>query len=213
MLIAGDVAMKITTIFLDVGGVILTNGWDSVARQAAVAKFSLDAQEFEARHDLVFPGYEAGKSTLSQYLEHTVFYTKRTFSPQDFTQFMFSVSREFPESRAVADRLAASDLYLMAALNNEPAELNEYRVRQFNLRRTFAAFFSSCYVGARKPNLPIYEMALNVTQRRPEECLFVDDREVNLEPARRLGMITILFQNAVQLEADLRKLGIEFPAA
>jgi len=204
---------RITTIFLDVGGVLLTNGWDSVARRAAVAKFALDAVDFEARHEMAFPGYEAGKSTLNEYLEHTIFYVKRPFSPQEFTEFMYSVSRELPESRAVADRVAATGRYLMAALNNEGAELNDYRVKHFNLRRTFTAFFSSCYVGARKPNLPIYQMALNITQRRPEECLFVDDREPNVEPARQLGMNTIRFENAMQLVADLRKLGIEFPAA
>ena len=210
---AGKPVTKITTIFLDVGGVILTNGWDSAARQAAVAKFALDAREFEARHETAFPGYEAGKSTLNQYLEDTVFYLKRSFSPEEFTSFMYSVSQELPESRAVADRVAGSGRYLMAALNNEGAELNDYRIRQFDLRRTFTAFFSSCYLGSRKPDPPIYKMALNVTQRRPQECLFVDDRELNLEPARQLGMNTIQFQNVGQLEADLRKLGIDVPAA
>ena len=202
---------QITTIFLDVGGVLLTNGWDSAARQAAVTEFSLDAKDFEARHEMAFPPFETGQSTLDQYLERTIFYTKRAFSPEAFTQFMYSVSRELPESRAVADRVAATGRYLMAALNNEGAELNDYRIRQFDLKRIFTAFFSSCYVGARKPNRPIYEMALNVTQRRPEECLFVDDREQNVEPARQLGMNTMQFQNAAQLEADLRNLGIEFP--
>lgn len=204
---------KTTTIFLDVGGVILTNGWDSAARQAAVAKFALDGKDFEARHEIAFPGYETGKSTLDEYLEHTVFYTKRPFSPNEFAEFMYSVSQELPESRAVADSVARTGRYLMASLNNEGAELNDYRVRQFDLRRTFTAFFSSCYVGARKPNLQIYQMALNVTQRRPEECLFVDDREANLEPARKLGMDVVHFRNASQLKADFQKRGIEVPEA
>lgn len=210
---AGTHVTKITTIFLDVGGVLLTNGWDSAARRAAVAKFGLDAADFEARHEVAFPGYETGKSNLNEYLEHTIFYAKRPFSPKEFTEFMYSVSRELPESRAVADRVAATGRYLMAALNNEGAELNDHRVKHFHLRRTFTAFFSSCYVGARKPNPAIYQMAINVTQRKPEECLFVDDRESNLEPARQLGMNTIRFENATQLVVDLRKLGIEFPSA
>lgn len=202
---------RITTIFLDVGGVLLTNGWDSAARKAAVAKFSLDAGEFEARHEMAFPAFETGQSTLDQYLERTIFYTKRSYSPEEFVKFMYSVSRELPESRAVADRVAATGRYQIAALNNEGAELNDYRIRQFDLKRIFTVFFSSCYVGSRKPNLPIYEMALQVTQRQADECLFVDDREQNVLPARQLGMNTIQFQNAAQLDADLRKLGIEFP--
>jgi len=146
-------------------------------------------------------------------LDRTIFHTKRAFSLKDFTDFMYSVSQELPESRAVADRVAASGRYLMAALNNEGAELNQYRVTTFNLCRTFTVFFSSCYVGARKPSFDIYQTALRVTQRPAEECVFVDDRELNLEPARQLGIGTILFQNARQLEADLHSRGIEFPAA
>jgi putative hydrolase of the HAD superfamily len=203
---------NITTLFWDIGGVILTNGWDRDSRAAAEKKFGLDPEELEERHELAFPAFEVGKSTLNQYLESTVFYTKRSFSEQDFVNFMYSQSRELPESRAMVDRLSRSGRYLVAALNNEGAELNAYRIATFNLKRTFIAFFSSCYVGSRKPTPAIYEMALNVTQRAPSECLFVDDREANLECPRQLGMDTIRFQNPAQLEADLRKRGIEVPS-
>ena len=52
-------------------------------------------------------------------------------------------------------------------------------------------------------------MALDLTQRQPEECVFIDDRSINLECARRLGLHTIQFLNASQLESDLRSLGVE----
>jgi putative hydrolase of the HAD superfamily len=204
---------NITALFWDIGGVILTNGWDRDSRAAAEKKFGLDPEELEDRHELAFPAFEVGKSSLNQYLESVVFYKKRIFSVQDFVNFMYSQSREFPESRAVVDRVARSGKYLTAALNNEGAELNAYRVAKFNLTRTFTAFFSSCYVGSRKPNAPIYEIAVNVTQRAPAECIFVDDREANLEVPRQMGINTIQFQSATQLEAELRKLGVEVPAA
>jgi putative hydrolase of the HAD superfamily len=203
---------KITALFWDIGGVILTNGWDRDSRHAAEQKFGLDADELEDRHELAFPAFEVGKETLEQYLERTVFYRKRSFSMQDFVNFMYSQSRELPDSRAVVDRVARTGRYFVAALNNEGAELNAYRIAKFNLDRTFTAFFSSCYVGSRKPDTPIYQMALNVTQRVPAECIFVDDREANLESPRQLGMDTIHFQNAAQLEADLRMRGIEVPS-
>lgn len=208
-LFAERLVSKVTALFFDVGGVILTNGWDRDARQAAELKFGLDPGEFEDLHERAFPDFEIGRTTLDQYLERTVFQRKRTFSPQDFINFMYAQSCELPESRAVADRLAHSGRYLMAALNNEGAELNAYRIETFHLRRTFAAFFSSCYAGARKPDAPIYEMAMNITQRSPDECIFVDDRDLNLECPRRLGMGTILFRNAAQLEEDLRRRGID----
>jgi putative hydrolase of the HAD superfamily len=204
---------NITTLFWDIGGVILTNGWDRDSRAAAEKKFGLDPEELEERHDAAFPAFEVGKSTLSQYLQSVVFYRKRNFSEQDFGNFMYSQSRELPDSRAVVDLVARSRRYFVAALNNEGAELNAYRIATFDLKRTFTVFFSSCYVGSRKPNAPIYQMALQVTQRTPAECIFVDDREANLEVPRQMGVNTIQFQNAGQLEADLRKLGVEIPAA
>jgi len=200
---------NVTALFWDIGGVILTNGWDLAGRREAAAIFSLDADEFEERHELANPAFEVGRATLDQYLERTIFYCKRPFSPGQFKDFMFARSSEISESRGVVDRLAASGRYLMAAINNEGAEINEYRIRRFELRRTFATFFSSCYVGIRKPNAGIYEMALKVTQRAPRECIFVDDRAINVESARQLGMDAIVFKDAIQLAAELRGRGIE----
>jgi putative hydrolase of the HAD superfamily len=204
---------KVTALFWDVGGVILTNGWDRTARREASAKFSLDADDFEERHDLANPAFEAGHATLDQYLERTIFYCKRAFSPREFADFMYSRSSEFPEPRALADRLAASERYLMAAINNEGAEINDYRIARFALRRTFTSFFSSCYVGLRKPNAPIYQLALKVSQRTPEECIFIDDRAINVEAARQTGMEGIVYQDAQQLGRELSSRGIEIPSS
>jgi putative hydrolase of the HAD superfamily len=200
---------KITAVFCDVGGVILTNGWDRESRCAAELTFALDSAEFEDRHELAFPAFEVGRTSIQDYVERTVFYRKRSFSPEQFINFMYAQSHELPESRLVADRIARAGKCLVAALNNEGAELNAYRIATFDLRRTFSVFFSSCYTGTRKPDAPIYRTAMNITQRKPEECLFVDDREANLEAPRTLGMNTILFQSATQWEDDLRKLGVD----
>jgi putative hydrolase of the HAD superfamily len=200
---------KVTAIFCDIGGVILTNGWDRDARREAAAKFSLDPDDFEERHDLANPSFEVGRATLDQYLERTVFYCKRTFAPDDFRQFMFSRSSELPEARALLDRLAASGRYLTAAINNEGAEINDYRIERFELRRTFTSFFSSCYVGMRKPNAPIYELALKITQRAPDECIFVDDRAINAESAQSVGMDAIVYKDVWQLAQELGTRGIE----
>jgi putative hydrolase of the HAD superfamily len=204
---------KTTALFWDVGGVILTNGWDREARRAAEERFGLDSADFEQRHELANPDFELGKATLDQYLEQTVFYRERPFSPREFKEFIYSQSSALPESLAFAGRLAGARRYLMAALNNEGAEVNAYRIEHFGLRRLFTLFLSSCYVGARKPDAAIYDLALKVTQRSPQECVFVDDREPNIAGARKIGMDTILFQGAAQLEGELYKRGIEIPAA
>jgi len=200
---------EVTALFWDVGGVILSNGWDRVARAEAAKKFGLDWEELQDRHDLASPAFETGKITLDTYLERIVFYRKRAFTREEFTNFIFAQSEEFPESRAVLSGVAAAGKYLLATINNEPLELNERRIQQFQLRREFKAFFSSCFVGIRKPDEGIYKIALEVTQRQPEECVFIDDRELNLECARQLHMRTIHFQNAAQLRQDLAANGIQ----
>lgn len=198
----------INTVFWDNGGVILTNGWDRGSRKAAVEKFRLDWTEFEDRHELMLDAFEKGEITLDEYLRRTVFYTERWFTMDGFKQFMFEQSQQFAESMEFLGRLARKRQYLMASLNNESLEINEYRVRKFHLRDYFEAFFSSCYLGMRKPLAGIYKKSLKITQREAAECILIDDRGLNLECARELGMNTILFQNVAQLQDDLKCLGV-----
>jgi putative hydrolase of the HAD superfamily len=200
---------KITTLFWDIGGVILTNGWDHESRKEAAATFHFDWDEFRDRHDLSFPAFDSGLITLNEYLDRTLFYRTRPFSREEFTAFMFAQSKEYPETRAVLDKVTNTKKYFVAALNNEPLELNQYRIEAFDLRRNFLVFFSSCYVRARKPEETIFRVALEVTQRPPEQCLFVDDRPLNLEGPRKLGMNTIHHQSPEQLRAELGKYGVE----
>jgi putative hydrolase of the HAD superfamily len=200
---------EITTLFWDIGGVILTNGWDRASRREAANAFQLDWEEFQDRHELSFPAFDAGHIRLNEYLDRTLFHRPRSFTREEFTAFMFAQSREFPESRAILSALAVTGKYFIGSINNEPFELNEYRIQAFSLRRDFQVFFSSCYLGSRKPEENIFRIALEVTQRKPENCLFIDDRPLNLESPRRLGMHAIHYRNAHQLRTDLEKHGVE----
>ena len=199
----------ITTLFWDIGGVILTNGWDRASRKEAADAFQLDWEEFQDRHELSFPAFDAGQISLNEYLNRTLFYRPRSFTREEFTAFMFAQSKEYPDTRAVLDKLSASGKYFVGAINNEPLELNQYRIEAFHLRRNFQVFFSSCYVHSRKPEETIFRVALEVTQRAPENCLFIDDRPLNLESPRRIGMSAIHHQNPEQLRCDLAKFGVE----
>lgn len=200
---------EITTLFWDVGGVMLTNGWDRAGCRQAAERFNLDWEEFQDRHELVVTDFEGGRLTLEEYLQRTVFYRSRPFTQDDFKAFMFAQSQPVPEVLAVVERLAVSGKYLMAALNNESVELNRYRIEKFHLRKYFTAFFSSGFLGVKKPDRAIYHLALQITQRALGECLFIDDRALNLECARLLGMSTIHYQNPDQLKQELRHRGVE----
>lgn len=196
-------------VFFDVGGVLGTNGWDREQRQVALDHFGLDLEEFQYRHEETVGVFESGAMSLDEYLDVTVFYEQRPFTREQFTKFMLAQSKPFPDSIAVARALRESSRVAMMTLNNEAAELNRYRIQHFGLRPIFSAFFTSCWLGARKPARPIYERALEMAQADPRHTLFVDDREQNLHPARTLGMRTILFRSAEQLAADLQRVGLD----
>jgi putative hydrolase of the HAD superfamily len=200
---------EITTLFWDIGGVIMTNGWDTAARRRAAEAFHLDWDDFQDRHELSFPAFDTGMISLNEYLNRTLFFRPRPFTPEKFIAFMYAQSQEYPEPRGVLDELARNGKYFIGSINNEPLELNEYRIAQFHLRRDFQVFFSSCYLHTRKPEETIYRIALKVTQRPAEECVFIDDRPLNLENPRKLGIKTIQYQGVEQLRAELKKHGVE----
>jgi putative hydrolase of the HAD superfamily len=200
--------MAVTAFFFDVGGVLLSNGWDRNTRRETAAKFHFDWDTFEERHELVVSAFETGRINLDEYLDRTVFHDPRPFSREEFKAHLLAQSQPNPDSLAVAGELAGSRRYLMATLNNESAELNTYRIQTFHLRDFFGVFFTSCYLGLRKPDLRIYRLAIDLTQRAPDECLFVDDRPLNVESALRAGMRAIRFESADQLRRELAANGV-----
>ena len=201
--------MTITHVFFDVGGVLGNNGWDREQRAAAARQFELEPGELEEMHSEAVAMLELGRITLDEYLKTAVFYRPRSFTPEAFKQFMLGLSTPSPETIALARALSLTGRYTLMTINNESAELNQHRIDRFGLGGIFTAFFSSCWVGVLKPARRIYEVALAISQARPEASVFIDDRERNLEPARLLGMRTIAFSDAGRLRADLAGLGVE----
>ena len=192
----------------DVGGVLLSDGFDQKSRAEAVAHFGLDGAEFERRHAGVEIAFEMGQIDLDGYLDATVFYESRPFSREEFRAFIFAQSRAHPAAIETARAIRDAGEYRMAVLSNESRELNEYRIRTFRLGPIFEDFFSSCYTGRRKPDPAAYRLALSVTQRAPEETLFLDDRAENVEAAARLGLRTLRVHDPGRLREELAKVGI-----
>jgi putative hydrolase of the HAD superfamily len=196
-------------ILFDVGGVLLTNGWDHAERAAAMEHFRLDRAAFEARHAAPNDAWERDVIPLKAYLSTTVFYEPRAFSMDDFFAFMLTQSKELPDGAlGILAELAASDNYLLGALNNEARETNEYRFEKFGLRKYFKVALSSCYLGQRKPDLAIYKRALDILGRPPERILFIDDREENVDSAVAVGMHGFRFTGAHALRQELVTLGV-----
>ncbi|MGA8274835.1 MAG: HAD-IA family hydrolase [Thermoplasmata archaeon] len=199
---------KVSLLLWDVGGVLLSNGWDRAGRVAAAEHFHLDADGLERRHELVAEAFETGQLGLDQYLATTVFEVPRPFTSAEFRAFMWARSHPNDPAIACARSLRKGGHYVMVALNNESKELNEYRIAAFHLRDVFHAFLSSCYTGRRKPEPEAYQYALQVTQHESDEALLLDDRRENVDAAARLGLRTLWVRNSGQVREELASEGI-----
>jgi len=199
---------KVSVLFWDVGGVLLSNGWDHAGRQAAASQFGLDAEDLERRHERVAEAFETGRIDDEAYLSETVFYVPRSFSRESFRRFMQERSVAFDSALAAARTVRGRGEYVMVALNNESRALNRYRIVAFHLKEIFHVFLSSCITGRRKPDPEAYLYALQVTQRDPEESLVLDDRLENIEAAARLGLRTLWVRDPGQLREDLAQVGV-----
>jgi putative hydrolase of the HAD superfamily len=197
------------TLFFDVGGVFLTNGWDTAARKRAAETFGLDYPEFQTRHEMLKTAFETGRLSLDGYIRKAVFHRERSFSPDAFKAFMFDQSQALGETLDWLRALAARDTYRLFTLNNESRELHEYRVNKFGLREVFRAFFTSCYLGQVKPDEEIYLNALGIAGCDQHQAIFIDDRPLNVEPAVALGLKAVQFQGLVALRQYLRDQGIK----
>lgn len=196
------------TLFFDIGGVLLTNAWDTAARNRAVEAFGLDGHDFHARHGMVKTAFETGRLSLDAYIKRTVFHVNRSFTPDDFKAFMFAQSRVLGDTLEWISTLAATGRYQLFTLNNESRELHEYRVRTFGLCPVFQSFLTSCYLGQVKPDEDIYRNALGIAHCDARRAIFIDDRSVNVESALMLDLQAIRFENLDQLRAALNELGV-----
>lgn len=179
---------RVTTLFLDIGGVLLTNGWDRHMRRRAAKEFGLDHEEMEERHHLTFDTYEEGKLSLEEYLNRVVFYKKRPFTLDEFKQYMFDQSRPLPKMIHFLSRLKDTYGLKVAAVSNEGRELTIHRIKTFDLAALMDFFISSCFVHFRKPDADIYRIALDCAQVPAEEVVYIDDRDMFVEVAESLGI-------------------------
>lgn len=196
-------------IFFDVGGVCLTNGWDSDSRQRAAEHFSFDFEESEKYHDTAFEDFELGRITLLDYLEKVYFFRKRKFSQEELIEFMKNQSRPKNSTLNILHELKQQGKYHLATINNESFVLNNFRIERYKLFRYFDNFFSSSFLHIRKPDKEIFNTALHVLHRQPEECLYIDDRLENINSAKEVGLNCIHLQKVENLRKALKEHKIE----
>jgi putative hydrolase of the HAD superfamily len=201
-------ATGITCAFLDVGDVLLTDGWDHLARKQAAKHFKLEGAEMEVRHHLTFEVFEVGRLTLEEYLNLVVFYKKRSFTRNQFRQFMFAQSKPFPEMIDLVIQLKQNLGLKIVIVSNESREMNAFRSSKFGLDKLSDCFVSSSFVHMRKPDVEIFQLALDLAQVRPENAIFIDNTPMFIQIAESLGIQGILHTDCKSTRAKLSHLGL-----
>ena len=198
----------ISCLFLDIGGVLLSDGWGPEFRQRAVEHFHLDADEMEKRHSIMFLTYEEGRITFDEYLDRVVFYTKRDFSRIEFKNFMCNLSTPDLEMIDFIKKIKLQYGLKIIAVSNEVRELNTYRINTFKLNEIFDFFVSSCYVHLRKPDASIFRLALDGAQVPVDEIVFIDDVQIFVDVAKDLGITGIHHRDYLSTSKALADLGL-----
>ena len=179
----------VKVLFLDIGGVLLSNGWGHESREKAANNFKIDYVEMNRLHEFIFNVYEIGSINLEEYLNTVVFNQPREFTKEDFKSYMYAESTELPDMLQWLIKWKNTGCGVrIISINNEGKELNDYRIKKFKLHQCFDAFISSCEVGMRKPDPGIFKLAMGVAQAKPEQCYYFDDRPMLVEAAGRLGI-------------------------
>jgi putative hydrolase of the HAD superfamily len=197
-----------TCVFLDVGGVLLTDGWDHLSRKRAAKHFKLDWREMEDRHRLTFETYEQGKITLREYLSRVVFTQKRPFTLDDFQQFMFAQSESYPGMIGLITRLKSLYGLKIVVVSNEGRELNLSRIRKFKLAEFVDSFISSSFVHIRKPDMDIFRLALDTAQVPARQVVYIENTPMYVRLAESFGIKSILHQDYQSTRAQLSLLGL-----
>ena len=202
-------ATKLNCLFLDVGGVLLSDGWDHHARKRAATHFKLEWDEMEERHHLIFETFEAGKFTLEEYLSRVVFYQELPITRAQFRQFMFAQSKPYPEMIKLFAELKTRHGLKIVVVSNEARELNVHRIRKFKLDGFVDFFISSSFVHLRKPDADIFRLALDIAQTPANQVLYIDNTPMFVQIAEDLGIRSILHTDYITTCAQLASFGLQ----
>jgi len=196
-------------MFLDIGGVLLTDGWGHVSRKLAAKAFDLNPEQMESRHNQAFDTYELGKLTIKEYLSRVVFYEERPFTPAQFRKFMFAQSKPYPKMIELVRKLKARYGLKVAVVSNEARELNSYRIRKFKLDGFVDFFISSCFVHLRKPDADIFRVALDIAQVPANQVVYIENLLMFVQVAEGLGIRGIYHTDYKSTCAKLASFGLE----
>lgn len=202
-------SVSIAALLVDIGGVLLTDGWSNQTSKLAAKKFGLNFDELNKRHNKALGTYELGNLTFGEYLNLVVFYEKRSFTPAQFRNFIFAQSKPHPEMIELVRQLKARYGLKIIVVSNEGLGLNEYRIQKFKLDGLVDSFISSCFVHLRKPDVEIFHLALETAQIPADQVLYIENTPMYVQVAKGLGIRSVLHTDYKSTCEQLASFGLK----
>jgi len=159
-------------------------------------------------HFEVVQDFDRGKLTPQQFYREVLKRFRAQIDYQEFFDIYNDIFSLNPPVLSLLNRLKSR--HRLVLLSNTDVMRFGFIKKRFPEILIFDDYVLSYEVGCIKPHPQIYRVALKKAEARADECVFIDDREENIEGARRVGINSILFDSHDQLEASLREYGFSF---
>ncbi len=191
----------IKAVIFDLGGVLFTNGTKKFIQDVSQT-YDLDPQLVkEVMDGELGSQYREAKITRDEFW-------RAALEKLSISESIDSLERQWIDGYELIEGtkdiiLELSKKYKVFYLSDNVRE----RVDKINSKYNFLEWFEdgifSHEVGVRKPNPEIYKYTLKKAQVNPNEAIFIDDKQSALDPAKEMGITTILFESPEQLRTRL----------
>jgi HAD superfamily hydrolase (TIGR01509 family) len=199
-------------IYFDLGNVLLHFDQSIACRQMSEVAGVTEQQV----HEILFEqdlqrGYETGRITTRQFYDR---FCEQTGTRPDYDALILAGSAMFELNVPLIPLLALlrAARYRLGILSNTCEAHWQYIIdgRYRIIPDLFELSALSFRIGAMKPSPDIYRAAADLAKVAPEELFFLDDRQENVEGARKVGLDAVLYSTPQALATELRQRGVQF---
>ena len=193
--------MNIKVIAFDFGGVLGTeaDAWSSTFERV-LGSAGLTHEEMDKIWEKHWPKLKIGKEDISEYWKDAA--KKQNI---DFKKVQYLYNNSITINQGMLDLVKSlKGKYKLVILSNDSIDWMDAKIKRFKLLDIFYKVYCSGNIGIAKPDVEIFKYVLKDLEIKPEELLFVDNQENNIEAANALGINSILFKNQKDLEENLK---------
>ena len=196
---------QISTIFFDVGGVLLTDFIEAKVMDLA-KKYRVDSNVLLKAKQKYRPLADEGRISDPEFWQQVLKSVNVTAVENDWN--LDAYMEEIDGGIEIARKLKQNG-YQIAILSNDSKQMSAQRRKKYGFDDLFHNIFISYMYGVIKPDPEIFKIALNELNVLPQQCVFLDDRKDNVKSSQQLGIQSVLFENSQQVINELKNFGLE----